>query len=344
MVHGLQIAAALGTSLCIVAALAASVVPSPKGGPTPVPSAPAKLPANGQANPLTNASSNATASWCVQIGKRLPGVTSEQCRKSGLSASGGLSARGQPIMVRRFVPLKTGDSHGVRILLLGGIHGDELTASAVVFQWMQWMQTAPAQDFSWTVVPAANPDGLLAPKPQRVNAHGVDLNRNFPTPGWQQDAPRYWARATGNDPRRFPGKAPLSEPESRWISAEMERFQPQVIISVHAPFGVLDFDGPAPTPHQFGRLLFNPVGVYPGSLGNYSGVHKNVPVITIELPNAQTMPPPAEIKRIWVDMLGWIQHNVPNVSQGAQVPAQAAASIPYSQPHAAPDQPISAHR
>jgi len=337
VVRGLRIAAALGTSLCIVAAFAASLTPSPKGAVTPVPNAPAKLAANEPVVPVTNAASNATAGWCAQIGKRLPGVTSEQCRKSGLSASGGLSARGQPIMVRRFVPLKAGDPHGVRILLLGGIHGDELTASAVVFQWMQWMQTEPAQDFSWTVVPAANPDGLLAPKPQRVNAHGVDLNRNFPTPGWQQDAPRYWTRATGNDPRRFPGKAPLSEPESRWINAEMERFQPQVVISVHAPFGVLDFDGPAPTPHQFGRLLFNPVGVYPGSLGNYSGVHKNVPVITIELPNAQTMPPPAEIKRIWVDMLGWIQHNVPNVSRGAQVPTQAAASIPDGQPHAVTD-------
>jgi len=32
----------------------------------------------------------------------------------------------------------------------------------------------------------------------------------------------------------------LSEPESRWVSDEIERFQPQVIISVHAPFGVLD--------------------------------------------------------------------------------------------------------
>jgi protein MpaA len=91
----------------------------------------------------------------------------------------------------------------------------------------------------------------------------------------------------------------------------MERFQPQVIISVHAPFGVLDFDGPATPPRKFGRLVFNPVGVYPGSLGNYSGMHKNVPVITIELPNAQTMPSEAEVKRIWQDMITWIRRNVP---------------------------------
>ncbi len=246
---------------------------------------------------------------------------------------GGKSSRGQPIMVRHFAaaPGQTQPSAArpnvarpIRVLLIGGIHGDELTASAIVFQWMQWIDSAPAHEFDWTVVPAANPDGMFAPKPQRVNAHGVDLNRNFPTPGWQQDAPRYWVKTTRSDPRRFPGKAPLSEPETRWINQEIERFQPQVIISVHAPFGVLDFDGPAPTPHRFGRLIFNPVGVYPGSLGNYSGVHKNVPVITIELPNAQSMPPPAEVKRIWDDMLKWIENNVKNRDMTAVVNPKAA--------------------
>lgn len=58
---------------------------------------------------------------------------------------------------------------------------------------------------------------------------------------------------------------------------------------IHAPFGVRDFDGPAKPPQRFGRLIFNRVGVYPGSLGNYSGLHKkNIPIITIELPNAGT--------------------------------------------------------
>lgn len=280
------------------------------------------------------------AAWCKQVGARLPGVSANACSKIGLQPGGGKSSRGQPIMVRHFAAAPT-HPRPIRVLLIGGIHGDELTASAIVFQWMQWMDSAPARDFDWSVAPAVNPDGLFAAKPQRVNAHGVDLNRNFPTPDWQKDAPSYWIKTTKSDPRRFPGKNPLSEPETRWINDEIARFQPQVIISVHAPFGVLDFDGPAPTPHRFGRLIFNPVGVYPGSLGNYSGVHKNVPVITIELPNAQTMPPPAEMNRIWVDMLGWIQHNV---AQGRQLPAQAAASIPETLVHAAQNAPDSANR
>lgn len=122
--------------------------------------------------------------------------------------------------------------------------------------------------------------------------------------------PRYWARVTSSDPRRFPGTGPLSEPETRWVDAAIDRFKPNVIVSVHAPFGVLDFDGPAPVPERFGRLLFNRVGVYPGSLGNYSGRHRNIPVITIELPNARAMPSDLEVDRIWQDMLGWIKLNI----------------------------------
>lgn len=269
------------------------------------------------------------ADWCKRLTNRLPGVSAANCQDSALTPSGTVSREGFPILARRIVPARSGRDAGppVRILLLGGIHGDELTASAIVFKWMQWMKAAPAQDFYWSVVPVVNPDGLLAATPKRVNARGVDLNRNFPTPGWKMDAPRYWARATGSDPRRFPGTAPLSEPETRWISEEMERFQPQVIISVHAPFGVLDFDGPAPVPHRFGRLVFNRVGVYPGSLGNYSGRHKNVPVITIELPNARAMPSDAEVRRIWQDMLTWIQHNVPQQTE-ARIQRTAEKSGP----------------
>lgn len=253
------------------------------------------------------------AEWCKRLTTRLPGVSAGTCQRSGLVATGAASRNGFPILMRSVPPAKPGKQREpVRVLLLGGIHGDELTAGAIVFHWMQSLNTPAAQEFHWHVAPVVNPDGLLAPKPQRVNANGVDLNRNFPTPGWEQDAKRYWMRTTGSDPRRFPGQSPLSEPESRWLNDEMERFRPHVIISVHAPFGVLDFDGPAKAPRRFGRLYFNRVGVYPGSLGNYGGMHKNVPVITIELPNARALPPKDEIERIWRDMLAWIGRSVPH--------------------------------
>lgn len=249
--------------------------------------------------------------WCKRLIPRLPGITLTECVSASLLPSGGHSLQKFPILARHIpAQKKSNDKPPVRIMLLGGIHGDELTAAAIVFKWMQFMPRPIAQQFEWQIVPVVNPDGLLAPKPKRVNANGVDLNRNFPTPNWHREAPHYWASKTRSDPRRFPGKAPLSEPESLWLNNEMERFKPHLIISVHAPFGVLDFDGPTSPPDRFGRLVLNRVGIYPGSLGNYGGLHKNTPVITIELPNAQSMPANAEVQRIWQDMLTWIYNNV----------------------------------
>jgi hypothetical protein len=54
-------------------------------------------------------------------------------------------------------------------------------------------------------------------------------------------------------------------------------------------------------------LHLNRIGVYPGSLGNYGGINLNIPVVTIELPNARTMPQKEEVQRIWQDMLAWIE-------------------------------------
>lgn len=263
------------------------------------------------AKPTTVAKSRprAVTDWCPALVARMPKVNLKDCRNSKFVASGAISYNGFPIIMRD-LPAASTQKSPLKVLLLGGIHGDEQTASAIVFKWMDDIQKPNAQQFQWKVAPVVNPDGLLAQKPKRVNARGVDLNRNFPTPNWAKEAPDYWSRVTKKDPRRFPGKTPISEPESQWVHNTIEKFKPDVIISVHAPFGVLDMDGPATPPQRFGRLLFTPVGVYPGSLGNYSGVHKDIPVVTIELPNATVMPPDAEVQRIWQDMLGWITKNV----------------------------------
>ena len=255
--------------------------------------------------------------WCTPLSVRLPKVSQSECLNSAIRPTGSLSFNGFPILEKNFAA-DVRRKNPLKILLLGGIHGDEQTASAVVFKWLALMHKTGTQEFQWKVAPIVNPDGLLATKPKRVNARGVDLNRNFPTPNWQQDAPRYWAKVTRSDPRRYPGKAPISEPESRWIYDTIETYKPDVIISVHAPFGVLDLDGPVTPPKRFGRLWYNRVGVYPGSLGNYSGLHKDIPVVTIELPNATQMPPDAEIARIWQDMQGWIRRNIPASPKLAQ--------------------------
>ena len=251
-----------------------------------------------------------TPSYCAQISQALPGVSVSDCQSQTLSPGGGRSVKGMPLLVRRIPAQQGGKGTPVRILLLGGIHGDEPTSSAIIFRWMRKMQAPDARQFSWSIAPLVNPDGMLAGKKTRVNARGVDLNRNFPTPDWQRETERYWKRVTGRDPRRYPGRAALSEPESRWLDEEIRRFQPDLIISVHAPFGLLDFDGPAAPPKRFGLLRYEPIGVYPGSLGNYGGGQRKVPVVTIELPHAQDMPKDAEVDRIWRDMLNWVGRSV----------------------------------
>jgi protein MpaA len=55
-----------------------------------------------------------------------------------------------------------------------------------------------------------------------------------------------------------------------------------------------------------GRLYLDQVGIFPGSLGTYGGVHKGVPVVTVELPNATRTPLDAEMRQMWLDLLRWM--------------------------------------
>jgi hypothetical protein len=251
-------------------------------------------------------------SWCTSVTRAIPQIKPKTCAAAALKPVSVKSVQGRQIMLREFKPPQ---SNAARVLVVGGIHGDELTAVSVVFRWLELLQQSAddATQFHWRVVPVLNPDGLLAKPPTRVNARGVDLNRNFPTHNWSREAPRYWKEATRRDPRRFPGTAPASEPESRWLHDEITRFKPDVIVSVHAPFDVLDFDGP-PTgvevPARFGRLHLNRIGVYPGSLGNFGGLKEGIPVVTLELPHALKMPTEAELAHVWRDMQGWLRINL----------------------------------
>jgi hypothetical protein len=160
-----------------------------------------------------------------------------------------------------------------------------------------------------------NPDGLLSRPTTRTNARGVDLNRNFPTPNWQTQARLYWEKRTGKDKRRYPGSKPLSEPESRFVDEQIRQFTPDLIVSIHAPLGVLDFDGPPNEgyvpPSKLGRLYLDQVGIYPGSLGHYAGVHKGIPVVTVELPHSMKMPQAAEVRQMWLDLLRWMDERLP---------------------------------
>ena len=269
--------------------------------------------------------------WCARLVPAVPGVDASGCRASGLAAGAGRSVHGVPLWAHDVLPA-TGTPR-FKVLLLGGIHGDELASVTLAFDWIARSQGVQAAamphagrtakptiaDVGWRFVPLLNPDGLLHSPSTRVNAHGVDLNRNFPTADWARDAQPYWIKHTRKDPRRFPGPQALSEPESRWLLEQIDQFHPDLIVSVHAPYGLLDFDGPPPAPRRLGSLQLDPVGVYPGSLGNYGGLVKNVPVMTLELKNARAVPP-RELAAMWNDLQHWINEQMTN--PGVQASAQ----------------------
>jgi protein MpaA len=247
---------------------------------------------------------------CGQFVHKLPNVSKPLCERAGLLDSRARSAKGVPLYVR---DVKAEDAK-LRVLVVGAIHGDELSSASLAFHWIGLAQEPMqmALPVHWRFIPALNPDGVLARPPRRVNANGVDLNRNFPTPDWSRDAAAYWEKRTRKDPRRYPGKQPLSEPESRFLHEQMHSFRPNLIVAIHAPYGVLDFDGPSVPPSKLGRLYLDQVGIFPGSLGNYGGVHKGVPVVTIELPNAMRTPLDAEMRQMWLDLLRWTSERVGN--------------------------------
>ena len=249
-----------------------------------------------------------SADPCFALLSRLPGITRALCQQAQLQPTGRSSVQGRPILVRDLPAPKNNAknaAHPTRVLVIGAIHGDEPSAVTLALNWIALAQQIPANS-EWRFLPALNPDGLLAAKATRTNAHGVDLNRNFPTPNWDHEAPAYWQTRTKKDPRRWPGAKPLSEPESRYIFDEMDSYQPNLIVSIHAPYGVLDFDGPVIPPQKLGRLYLDQIGIYPGSLGNYAGLTRGIPVVTIELQHALKPPNAAETRQMWLDLLHWM--------------------------------------
>ena len=157
-----------------------------------------------------------------------------------------------------------------------------------------------------------NPDAVLKSAATRTNHRGVDLNRNMPSDDWDEKALTYWHEKSNDDKRKYPGPKPASEPETQWLIDEINHFKPDAIISVHAPYGVVDFDSLLlnTAPKSLGKLHLNLLGTYPGSLGNYAGINRNIPVITLELPHSWEMPSIGESNEIWEDIVQWLKKNV----------------------------------
>lgn len=248
---------------------------------------------------------------CNRISGRLASVSKSDCQAAALKYTQCNSVDGFPILFTEFPPVEDRQPQG-RILVIGGMHGDELTSVSIVFRWINKLNKYHSGLFHWHMVPMMNPDGVLPRRAQRPNKNGVDLNRNLPSDDWQQNALKYWHEKQNEDPRKYPGEEPASEPETRWLIDEIADFKPDAIISVHAPYGVVDFDALSlnTAPKSLGKLHLNLLGTYPGSLGNYAGINLDIPVITLELPHAWEMPSEHETSKIWEDIVTWLRKNV----------------------------------
>jgi protein MpaA len=253
----------------------------------------------------TDDSSKLIEDLCRQIGSKLTSVSTRECNSQKLVHSE-LSQEGRSLAYRDYPPLASREPLG-RVLVIGGIHGDEFSSVSVVFKWMNILNQFHSGLFHWRFIPASNPDGLLIEDSQRQNARGVDLNRNFPTADWDNLAKEYWIERTYRNPRRYPGESAMSEPETKFLVNQIRDFDPDIIISMHAPYHLVDYDGPPSAPNKLGGLYLRELGVYPGSLGNYFGVDKANPIVTIELKSAGIMPSDQEIDRMWTDLVRWLR-------------------------------------
>mgnify|MGYP001206972459 CR=1 FL=1 len=191
-------------------------------------------------------------------------------------------------------------------LLISGVHPDELTPIPMGFRFANYVLSNPLKINPETdrviIIPLANPDGFLTRLPTRVNNRGIDINRNFQTADWHKKAISSWIHRRGKSHRHFPGLMPNSEPETLLQTEIIARFQPDKILSIHAPLGFLDYDGPGdrvkkPTTSfikqakgyakEIAKISRNyrvvDYSFYPGSLGNYAGNERHIPTVTLEL-------------------------------------------------------------
>lgn len=250
-------------------------------------------------------------SICRRISNKLASVANRECTSLNMQYSGHSSVSGTPLLIKEYPPLDERQPQA-RILLVGGTHGDELASISIVFKWMHTLEKHHSGLFHWRINPLMNPDGALQEEHSRTNANGVDLNRNFTSPDSDSNAAlEYWRHKTNENERRYPGPYPLSEPETIWLYQEIRDFKPDVVIAVHAPYSLVDYDAPDRNnaPRQIGHLYKNLMGTYPGSLGNYAGIHLGVPVVTLELPHAGIMPSNQQISRLWTDLVRWLVRN-----------------------------------
>ena len=159
-----------------------------------------------------------------------------------------------------------------QVLVIGVVHGDEPQGEYLIKRYM-----SDTQKEEVLFIPCLNPDGMVLGT--RTNSNWVDLNRNFPTKNWE---------LTERD-NYFGGETPASEVETRFLINVMQKYEPSAIITLHTPYKIVNYDGPAQELAQMiSDIIKYPVEASigystPGSFGTYAGVERQIPTITLEM-------------------------------------------------------------
>jgi protein MpaA len=129
----------------------------------------------------------------------------------------GRSAEGRAIRATQL-----GDPNGEHVVLVVGvIHGNEKAGLRVIRRIFAAQPSLVGSQL-W-LISSVNPDGQRVSS--RKNAHGVDLNRNFPF-RWRPGG------KTRGSPF-YPGPKPASEPETKAVMRFVRRIRPDVSIWYH---------------------------------------------------------------------------------------------------------------
>lgn len=183
---------------------------------------------------------------------------------------------GQSVDGRRIYAVKVGDLDNPNsVLAVGDIHGNESAGIPVA---RALASSRPRPESLLIVIKDLNPDGVAAGS--RQNAHGVDLNRNFPY--------RWLPLGAAGDPH-YSGPRPLSEPEARIADSLILRARPKVTIWFHQALGLVDESGGSlAIERRFAQLTGLPLRRltrYPGSAAGWQN-HRlpGTTAFVVELP------------------------------------------------------------
>ena len=175
-------------------------------------------------------------------------------------------------------PAVSGLPKKAKVLILGGVHGDEPEGVYIACGLLRdWTEHFPYKALDLTLIPVFNPDGVFTA--QRLNGSKTDLNRNLPTKDWSPKAA---------SPRYRPGPAPCSESENQALVRWIEERKPDLIISLHSYEPQINVNGDCRPEadilaRETGYRISDYIGYQtPGSLGDYCGREREIPVITYE--------------------------------------------------------------